>query len=91
MHDAPYYTNIEKMHRLKAAVKGEASRIIQHLRTQYSDYEAAFEFLKEIYENRWVLFNKLIDAILDQPSMDSESNDSVKQMFDTTKKQYPRA
>ncbi|XP_058983157.1 uncharacterized protein LOC131804354 [Musca domestica] len=85
VHDAPYYTNVEKMHRLKAAVKGEARRIIQHLRTQDSDYEEALELLKERYENRRVLFNRLVDAILDQPSMDSESTNSVKQMLDTTK------
>uniref|UniRef100_A0A1I8MEK9 Uncharacterized protein n=1 Tax=Musca domestica TaxID=7370 RepID=A0A1I8MEK9_MUSDO len=85
VHDAPYYTNAEKMHRLKAAVIGETSHIIQHLRTQDNSYDEALQLLKLTYENRRVLFNKMVDDILDQPTMDSESTKSVKQMLDATK------
>lgn len=84
IHDSPHYSNVEKMYRLKAALRGEARQLLQHLKVTEVNYTAAFDLLKQRYENKRLLFTKLVDSILDQPIMDSDSAGSIKQMLDTT-------
>ncbi|XP_059217641.1 uncharacterized protein LOC131994780 [Stomoxys calcitrans] len=85
LHNSPHFSEVEKLYRLKAAIKGDAAQLIQHLKITDSNYEAAFELLKKRYENRRLMFTNLCDKILDQPVMNSDSAASIRRMLDTTK------
>ena len=66
------------------ALKGEARKLVQHLKVTDVNYHVAFEILKQRYENRRLLFTNQVDILLDQPMVNSESSSSVKQLLDTT-------
>ena len=84
VHNCKYLSNVEKMYRLMTALKGEARKLVQHLKVTDVNYHVAFEILKQRYENRRLLFTNQVDILLDQPMVNSESSSSVKQLLDTT-------
>ncbi|XP_049316541.1 uncharacterized protein LOC125779310 [Bactrocera dorsalis] len=85
VHDSKHFTEVEKMFRLKTSLGGEAGRLIQHLPVTATNYEAAWQILKERYENRRLQFTAQVDRLLDQPTANGESAQSMKQLLDTTK------
>uniref|UniRef100_A0A0K8TXJ5 Peptidase A2 domain-containing protein n=1 Tax=Bactrocera latifrons TaxID=174628 RepID=A0A0K8TXJ5_BACLA len=85
VHDSKHFTEAEKMFRLKTSLGGEAGRLIQHLPVTATNYEAAWQILKERYENRRLQFTAQVDRLLDQPTANGESAQSMKQLLDTTK------
>lgn len=84
VHNHHNFSNAEKMYRLKNYIRGEAGRLIQHLRVTDANYEAAWNILKSRYENKRLLFTTQVDRILDHPMVNTESALSVKQLLDTT-------
>uniref|UniRef100_A0A0A1XLK9 Uncharacterized protein n=1 Tax=Zeugodacus cucurbitae TaxID=28588 RepID=A0A0A1XLK9_ZEUCU len=85
VHDTKHFTEVEKMFRLKTSLGGEAGILIQHLPVTETNYEAAWQILKERYENRRLQFTAQVDRLLDQPTANGESAASMKQLLDTTK------
>lgn len=71
VHTNSSLIRIEKIQYRKTHVKGEASRIIQHL-------------LKNRYHNKRLLLSKLIYKILDLPTIQDESAEKIKQLHDVT-------
>lgn len=68
----------EKLVRLKNHEKGEALKLIQNLSVTENNYEAAWEILNQRYDNKRVLFTKLVDTILDQPNTNINSASNLK-------------
>ncbi|XP_065356300.1 uncharacterized protein LOC135950698 [Calliphora vicina] len=75
---------VEKLVRLKTHVRGEALKIIQNLPITENNYIAAWEILNQRYGNKRILFTKLVDKILDQPSTNTMSASSLRNLLNIT-------
>ncbi|CAH0558604.1 unnamed protein product [Brassicogethes aeneus] len=84
IHENKTISRIEKMQYLKAHVRVEASRLIQHLHITDGNYEAAWELLKKRYENTRIIVSKLVDQILDLPKIQGESTKQLQRLHDVT-------
>ncbi|XP_054089198.1 uncharacterized protein LOC128922505 [Zeugodacus cucurbitae] len=84
VHNNEQLSSSEKMLRLRLSLKGEAARLIQHLQVSTRNYEAAWSLLKQRYDNKRILFTTQWDRILDQPNINSDNAESVRQLLDTT-------
>uniref|UniRef100_W8BFF2 Uncharacterized protein n=1 Tax=Ceratitis capitata TaxID=7213 RepID=W8BFF2_CERCA len=85
IHENSQFSKVEKMYRLKSYLKDEAGRLIQHLTVTNEDYLAAWEILNNRYENRRLLFTSQFDKILDLPTINSESETSLKGCLDKSR------
>ena len=83
VHDNSSLTDIEKMQYLKTHLRGEASRLVQHLQITNDNYNTGWEILSNRYGNERLAINKLIDKILDIPTIQHESAFKLKQLHDT--------
>lgn len=77
-------SKIEKMQYLKTHLRGEPTRIIQHLQMTEANYEDAWDLLKRRYHNNRLIFSKLVDKILDLPNIYQESSEKIRLLYDTT-------
>ncbi|CAH1115111.1 unnamed protein product [Psylliodes chrysocephalus] len=84
IHQSSFLTTIEKMQYLKTNIRGEASKIIEHLEITEDNYLSAWELLKKRYENKRLLVSTLVDKILDLPVCHDESVEKLKQLHDVT-------
>ncbi|XP_071057555.1 uncharacterized protein [Onthophagus taurus] len=84
IHASISLTKVEKMQYLKTYLKGEASRIIQHLQISDSNYDAAWTLLQKRYQNNRLILSKLLDKILDLPATTTENGERIKELHDTT-------
>lgn len=75
---------VDKLYYLKQSLRGDAAQMIQHLKITDANYEAAWEILKQRFDNRRLMFTTLIDKILEQPLVNNSSAASVKKLLDTT-------
>lgn len=76
---------VEKMQYLKTYVKGEAEKAIQHYEITESNYTSAWKELKERYDNKRRIVNKLINKILHIPQMQRELSEYLKNIYNTVK------
>lgn len=84
IHKNKRLEKVEKMHYLKTSVKGEAHKLIQHLTTSETNYDAAWDLLNNRFNNQRIIFSAHLDAILNQPTILNESAYMLKQLHDTT-------
>lgn len=76
---------VEKMQYLKTYVKGEAEKAIQHYEITETNYTSAWNELKERYDNKRRIVNKLINKILHIPQTQRESAENLKTLYNTVK------
>ena len=84
VHENQQLPKVEKLLRLKTLMKGESIKLIQHLPTTENNYECAWDIVKQRFGNKRILFQTLIDKILDQPYANSSSTSSIKNLLDTS-------
>jgi hypothetical protein len=78
-------TNIEKFHHLSNAVKGEAKVIVSALQVSAENYANAIQLLKERFEHNRRLKTIYVEAILDAPSVQHRSPESIIRLHNTLK------
>ncbi|XP_058982805.1 uncharacterized protein LOC131804242 isoform X3 [Musca domestica] len=76
-------SEVQKLYYLKTNLRGEAFRLVQHLQVTEANYRAAWELLEKRYDNKRILFTKLIDKILDHPNINSLSAASIRNLVDS--------
>ncbi|EFN85207.1 hypothetical protein EAI_14830, partial [Harpegnathos saltator] len=69
IHANTTLTNIQKLHYLKASFTGEASNVINGLEISDVNYEVAWDLLKTCYDNKRIIVQTHLKAIIDLPSM----------------------
>ncbi|XP_037931681.1 uncharacterized protein LOC119666475 [Teleopsis dalmanni] len=84
VHENTEVSKVEKMYHLKSLLRSDALTAIKHLPVSENNYEAAWEILNQRFSNKRVLFQSLIDKILDQPQINSSNASSVKSLWHTT-------
>ncbi|XP_055603915.1 uncharacterized protein LOC129752147 [Uranotaenia lowii] len=78
-HDVP---DIQKFHYLKAAVKGEASQVIESFGLSAINYRLAWEALVKRYANEYLLRKRNIQALFESPKMFNESASELRGVVD---------
>lgn len=77
-------SSVEKLQLLKTVLKGEAGQMIKHLQLTEENFAAAWELLKNRYNNERRLVETYVKSMLKQPRISTESAASLKQLHDTT-------
>ncbi|XP_055589945.1 uncharacterized protein LOC129742126 [Uranotaenia lowii] len=82
IHNNPDVPDIQKFHYLKAAVKGEASQLIESIDISAADYQSTWEALVDRYSNDYVMKKKRLQELFDVPKMKVETADSLHRIVD---------
>lgn len=74
--------DIQKLQYLRASLTGDAKNIISALEISAANYEAAWRLLKNRYDNKRVIAQNHIRAIMELPSMARENACELRQIVD---------
>ncbi|XP_022824611.1 uncharacterized protein LOC111355114 [Spodoptera litura] len=77
---------VNKLHYLRASLKGSASLIIDNLEFGSDNYDAAWELLCSRYDNKRLLVNNHVQAIFNLNGINKESSKSLRHIVDTVNK-----
>lgn len=83
IHNNKSISNAQKMQHLKSKVKGEAEKLIQHLKISSENYQICWEILNKRYNNKKMIFNSHVDYLLNLPNMKYQSAAYLKKIHDT--------
>lgn len=88
VHNNACFSNIQKFYHLQAALKGEASRVIDSLEITDSNYPIAFNLLIERYENKKYAIRAHMKGIFELTNVSRDSHTSLRSFLDTFLKHY---
>ncbi|XP_039304898.1 uncharacterized protein LOC105203341 [Solenopsis invicta] len=77
-------TDIDKLHYLRSALKGEAANKIKILEIDGISYAKAWELLERSYEVKRILVHRHISCIVNLPALDKESTAGLTKLADDT-------
>lgn len=86
VHDNPILTDIERFHYLRSSLKGEAAQVISCIETTAANYQAAWNLLKERYDNKRLIIYNHVKALFDMQSLNKESHIGLRQILDSVNK-----
>lgn len=75
-------SNIQKLHYLKACLKGEAINVISTVENTSDNYDLAWNLLKERYDNKRIIVQRHIKNLFDLPTISRESASSIRSILD---------
>ncbi len=84
VHNNNQLTNTHKMNYLKSHVQGPAGKLISHLEPIGDNYDAAWGILESRFNNKRLLVSNLLNTLLSQPTINTESSAAIKNLHDTT-------
>ncbi|KAJ8720880.1 hypothetical protein PYW08_006345 [Mythimna loreyi] len=84
IHNNRSISYAQKMQFLKAKVRGEPERLIQHLHISTENYKVCWDILNHRYNNTNLLFSSHLNILLSLPNMQQQSASQIKKMYDTT-------
>lgn len=85
IHANASINSVQKFQYLKASLTGDASNVISSLEISDTNYDVAWTLLKERYDNKRVIVQNHIKAILDLPSMTKENHAELRKIADGAK------
>ena len=80
VHDHPTLPKVQKLYYLKGALKGEAKRVLSHLPTTETNYDAAIKLLQDRYDNQFLITKAHLTNIMRIDPMKKESPDSLRKL-----------
>lgn len=86
IHSRKDMDNVNKLHYLRASLKGSALLVIDNLDFRAQNYESAWNLLCERYDNKRLLVNNHVRALFSVEYMQSESCSSIRNLIDVTNK-----
>lgn len=84
IHNNQSLSKIHKFQYLKGYLTGDASALIRHIPVSNDNYDAAWQKLKDRYDNKKHIINTLIKLFVDQPSSSVATYNHLRQISDTT-------
>lgn len=78
----PDLSDVDKLHYLKTALKGDAATKIDVFTIDGVNYAKAWAVLERAYEVKRILISQHISAILNLPTLEKESTDSISKIAD---------
>ncbi|XP_051167313.1 uncharacterized protein LOC127285374 [Leptopilina boulardi] len=85
-HNNQSISPIQKFHYLKACLTGEAAEVISSLETTESNYDVAWNLLKERFDNRKFIAESHVHALFELSTVSKEV--SVRSLLDNFQKRY---
>ncbi|GJQ73711.1 hypothetical protein Trydic_g17414, partial [Trypoxylus dichotomus] len=82
IHKNPKLNNIERFYYLKGCLKGKAGEILQSLEVSDSNYEIAWNLLKQRFENKRVIVEKHVQALFEYSIISKMSATSLRKVID---------
>ncbi|XP_026325377.1 uncharacterized protein LOC113234292 [Hyposmocoma kahamanoa] len=84
IHNNNSMSNAQKMQFLKSKIKGDAEKLIQHLRITSDNYLVCWDILNHRYNNTKLIFSSHINIMMSLPTMQQQSPSHIKKIHDTT-------
>lgn len=84
VHSIPNISNTHKFHILKSRVSGAAGRVLSGWNITGETYQAAYDTLVKVYENKYRIIMALLDDFHRMPELKAESLEGIRTMLDTT-------
>lgn len=78
-------TSIQKFIYLKSYLRGEPVKLIDTLELTNDNFKIALEILKDRYENKLVILNTYINALLDYPVLLKCTSQSLRDLLQIVK------
>lgn len=82
IHSNLSINKVQKLQYLKSCLTGDASNIISSLEISDLNYEVAWNLLKERYDNKRVIVQTHIKAIMELPTMTKENSSGLRRISD---------
>lgn len=82
IHSNTSLTDIQRLQYLRASLAGDASNVISTLEISAINYAVAWKLLQERYDNKRVIVQNHIKAIMNLPTMTRESVGELRQIAD---------
>lgn len=86
IHDNYQLTNIQKLHYLRASLRGDAARIISSLSISAYSYTVAWKLITDRYEDKNLLIKQHISALFSVPPLCGESAAGLSELADEFEK-----
>ncbi|XP_075976888.1 uncharacterized protein LOC142977075 isoform X6 [Anticarsia gemmatalis] len=86
IHKNDSIDKINKLHYLRASLKGSASLVVDNLDFRSENYDAAWKLLCDRYDNKRLLVNNHVQALFNIQPIKHESSKSLRYVIDTTNK-----
>lgn len=84
VHLNPLISPAQKMQHLKAKLKGDAEKLVQHLTISADNYATCWDILNHRYDNHRILFTQYATTLLNQPIINRPNAIQIKKLHDTT-------
>lgn len=82
IHTNGSITDVQKLQYLRAFLVDDASHVVSSLEISAANYEVAWKLLQERYDNKRVIVQSHIRAIVDLPTMTRENSGELRQIAD---------
>ena len=82
IHDNNSLSNIQKFYYLKSALKGEAADVLNNLTITDGNYDIALNLLHSRYDNKRVIINSHIKALMEIKQLNKESAPALRELYD---------
>ncbi|KAB0797907.1 hypothetical protein PPYR_09115 [Photinus pyralis] len=79
-------TQVQRFYYLKSALKGEAAHLLNSLEVTESNYEIAWELLRERYENKKLIISTHVKHIFELPCVIKDNHKSLRSLIDNFNK-----
>ncbi|XP_018400225.1 PREDICTED: uncharacterized protein LOC108777761 [Cyphomyrmex costatus] len=79
-------SDIKKLYYLRLALKGVAAEVLESMEMSADNYDVAWDLLKNRFENKRVLVHHHVQALIEFPVMQKESQSNLRQLLDHTEK-----
>lgn len=83
VHSNNMIPRVQKMQHLKAKLRGEAERLVQHLNINSDNYESCWEILQHRYDNLRLIFSYHANLLLNQHEIQQPTAAALKKFHDS--------
>lgn len=84
VHNVPTLSDTQKFHYLKHSVSGSAEQVLRGWQILGPNYQAAYDSLVNIYENKYRIIIAHLEELTNMPKLQIETHEGLRSLVDTT-------